>query len=206
MEISERKKHWENVFLTKETSKVSWYQSVPETSLQLIDSLNLPKNARIIEVGSGDSYLADFLLEKGYTKIALLDISEKALSTIKNRLKEKSEKIEFLCEDVTGFSVSEKYNLWHDRAVFHFLTKKEEIRNYITNASEGLVSGGYLILATFSTNGPDMCSGLNVKQYSEAQMTDLFSSYFKKIDCFTENHQTPSGSYQNFLFCIFQRI
>lgn len=205
MEISERKKHWETVFQTKDTTKVSWYQPVPETSLNLIDKLKLPKTARIIEVGSGDSFLGDFLLEKGYSNITLLDISEKALETIKKRLSAKAEKITFLAGDVTNFSTSENYDLWHDRAVFHFLTEGKDIRGYVKNVSEKLVSGGYLIVGTFSNNGPEMCSGLQIQKYSETEITETFGNGFNKIECFTENHQTPSGSNQNFLFCVFKK-
>ncbi|KAF0238584.1 MAG: hypothetical protein FD181_956 [Prolixibacteraceae bacterium] len=206
MEISNRKIHWETVFKTKDTTKVSWYQPVPETSLKLIEKLKLPKTARIIEVGSGDSYLGDFLLEKGYSEITLLDISEKALDTIQKRLSAKAEKITFIVADVTGFSSSETYDLWHDRAVFHFLAEIRDIQKYVKNVSEKLVSGGYLILGTFSKNGPDMCSGLHVHKYSEAELTGVFEKNFKKIECFSEEHQTPSGTQQNFLFCVFQRI
>lgn len=206
MEISDRKIHWETVFQTKDTTKVSWYQTVPETSLKLIEQINLPKTARIIEVGSGDSYLGDFLIEKGYSEITLLDISEKALDTIRKRLSAKAEKITFLATDITSFSSSETYDLWHDRAVFHFLTEVKDIQKYVTNVSEKLVSGGYMILGTFSTNGPDMCSGLHVQRYSEAELTGFFEKDFKKVECFSELHKTPSGASQNFLFCVFQRI
>lgn len=205
MDFTQRKKHWETVFETKDTTKVSWYQPVPETSVNLIDKLNLAKTAKIIEVGSGDSFFADFLLEKGYSEITLLDISEKALDTIKNRLAEKVENIVFLSGDVTDFSSSGCYDVWHDRAVFHFLTEKTEIQKYVKNVSGNLVSGGYLILGTFSDNGPNICSGLKVQQYSEKQLIEIFNKDFKKIECFTENHTTPSGASQNFLFCVFQK-
>ncbi len=205
MKFSERKIHWENVFETKDTTKVSWFQPIPETSIKMIDKLNLPKTARIIEVGSGDSFLADFLLERGYSEITLLDISEKALDSIRTRLSAKTESITFLANDVTDFSSAESFDIWHDRAVFHFLTEKQDIQKYVENVSEKLVFGGYLILGTFSTNGPDMCSGLKVQQYSENRLTEIFHHGFNKIECFTENHQTPSGSNQNFLFCVFQK-
>lgn len=206
MKISERKKHWETVFETKDTTKVSWYQPVPETSLRLIDSLNLSKTSRIIEVGSGDSFLVDFLLDKGYTDITLLDISEKALGTIRKRLLEKSEKITFLACDVTEYLSVKKFDIWHDRAVFHFLASENDIHKYVKNVVSNLVKGGYLILGTFSTEGPDMCSGLKVLQYSENQLAETFKNGFKKIECFTENHKTPSGASQNFLYCVFQKI
>lgn len=206
MNTNERKAHWEKVFETKDTTKVGWYQPIPETSIRLIKKLNIDKTSKIIEVGCGDSFLSDFLIENGYWGITLLDISAKALEIIKYRLGEKAKVLSFLAADVTEFSTAEKYNLWHDRAVFHFLTNENDRNKYINNASEKLVSGGYLVLGTFSHDGPDMCSGLNVKQYSEEEITEIFSSNFRKIECFTENHQTPSGKSQNFLFSIFQRI
>lgn len=205
MNFTERKKHWENVFETKDTTKVSWYQPVPETSLNLIEKLNLPKTTRIIDIGSGDSFLADFLLDKEYSEITLLDISENALETVKKRLGEKAGSITFLAADVTDFYSAKSFEIWHDRAVFHFLTDEHEIRSYVKNVSQKLVTGGYLILGTFSNNGPDMCSGLHVQQYSEKQITETFKNGFKKIECFTENHQTPSGASQNFLFCLLQK-
>jgi cyclopropane fatty-acyl-phospholipid synthase-like methyltransferase len=205
MEISERKIHWETVFETKDTTKVSWHQPFPETSIKLIDKLNLPKTARIIEVGSGDSFLADFLIEKGFSEITLLDISEKALEKVRLRLAAKAELITFLANDVTEFSSTLRFDLWHDRAVFHFLTDELEIQKYMENVTEKLVLGGFLILGTFSINGPEICSGLKVQQYSEDNLTKIFSNGFRKIECFTENHKTPSGANQNFLFCIFQK-
>ena len=205
MNTNERKAHWENVFETKDTTKVGWYQPVPTTSLRLIEELNLANSAKIIEVGSGNSFLADTLIEKGYSEITLLDISEKALQTIKERLGEKAKTIAFFAADVTNFSTPEEFSLWHDRAVFHFLTNKEDIKKYVRIVSEKLIPGGYLILGTFSNNGPEMCSGLPVQQYSEEELTVTFSENFKKINCFTENHITPSGGSQNFLFCVFQR-
>ena len=150
--------------------------------------------------------LGDFLLDKGFNEITLLDISEKALDTIKDRMGEKGNSVRFLAADVCEFSSNENYKLWHDRAVFHFLTDKNDIQRYLKNVSEKLVSGGYLIIGTFSNNGPDRCSGLNVKQYSEEEITETFRGNFEKINCFTENHLTPTGGSQNFLFSIFRRV
>jgi ubiquinone/menaquinone biosynthesis C-methylase UbiE len=205
MDTAKRKEHWENVFQTKDTSKVSWHQPAPTTSLQLIDTLKLNKSDKIIEVGCGDSFLADRLLQKGYSEITLLDIADKALETIKIRLGDDAKKINFISADITNFQFDIKYRLWHDRAVFHFLIEERDIQKYVLNVSSCIVSGGFLIISTFSKNGPDMCSDLSVQQYSEKEMVDTFNNYFTKIECFTENHIAPSGSIQNFLFCIFQR-
>ncbi len=205
MNTMERKQHWEKVFRTKDTSQVSWHQQEPSTSLRLIEELHLPKTANIIEVGSGDSLLGHYLIEKGYSKITLLDISEKALETIKYRLQERADKIAFCAADITQFTTNEKYDVWHDRAVFHFLTSRKDINNYLKNAALCLNKNAYLIIGTFSNKGPDMCSGLNIQRYSEDKLCHLVKDNFKKVKCFTENHTTPSGSVQNFLFCVFQR-
>lgn len=204
MNTENKRAHWEQVFQTKDTTKVSWYQSVPETSLKLIDSLNLPKASKIIDAGCGDSFLPDFLLEKGFTDITLVDISEKALDVVNSRLG-KTEKIKCQAADITCFIPDKKFDLWHDRAVFHFLNDKEDIENYVQTVSISINSGGYLIIGTFSNNGPDQCSGLHVHQYNETDLIRTFKQSFKKINCFTENHSTPSGGSQNFLFCLFQR-
>lgn len=206
METDERKAHWENVYQTKDTTKVNWYQPVPETSLRLIEKLNLTATAKIIEVGSGNSNLPEYLMENGYSEITLVDISEESLKTAKKRLGDKSKQVKFLAADVANFAPPEKYDLWHDRAVFHFLTNEKDVLNYVKTASENILQGGFLIISSFSNNGPDECSGLQVQQYSEKELIETFSKNFKKMECFTENHKTPSGGNQNFLFCIFQRI
>jgi predicted TPR repeat methyltransferase len=204
MDSIKRKQHWEVVFQTKDTSKVSWYQPVPETSLKLIESLNLPKNSKIIDSGCGDSFLPDYLIEKGFTDITLVDISEKALDVVYNRLR-KTEKVKCTAADITCFIPENKFDLWHDRAVFHFLNEKEDIEKYLQTAANSVHSEGYLIIGTFSNNGPDQCSGLNVHQYNENELSKTFETNFNKIYCFAENHSTPSGGNQNFLFCLFQR-
>lgn len=205
MNSIDRKKHWENIFHSKDTSQVSWHQQKPTTSLQLIEELHLPKTANIIEVGSGDSLLGDCLINQGYSKITLLDISAKALETIRNRLQDKTDGITFCTADITEFRSNEKYDIWHDRAVFHFIMSEKNINKYIKSAALHLKKDGFLIIGTFSTNGPDMCSGLHIQQYSEKELFNLFKADFKKVKCFTENHNTPSGSVQNFQFCVFQR-
>ena len=205
MNVIDRKKHWETVFQTKDTNKVSWYQPFPEVSLNLVEKLKLPKSARIIEVGSGDSYLADYLLEKGYSEITLLDISEKAISKVKERLAGKTGKIQFLVQDVTDSEIPGTFELWHDRAVFHFLTDENDISKYVLNTTSKLVEGGYLILSTFSENGPNMCSGLNVRRYSAKELERIFDQRYTLIESFNYDHITPSGSVQNFIYCVFQK-
>ena len=200
-----RKSHWEKVFQNNDTTKVSWYQPVPKTSLNLIQQLPIKKTARIIDIGAGDSFLADHLLKLHYSDISLLDISEKALKTVKNRLGESSGKVSFFEKDVLQFETNQKFDVWHDRAVFHFFNQNEDIENYVQTVSKKINQNGYLIIGTFSENGPEKCSGLNVKRYTEKELSGTFQKYFNKIECFKENHTTPSGSVQNFLFCVFQK-
>ncbi len=206
MDTIERKVHWENIFLTKDTRKVSWFQQIPETSLDIIDSLNMPKTSKIIDAGCGDSYLPDFLLKKGYSDITLVDISEKALETSKNRLIDNNREIRFLVADITSFIPPGKYDIWHDRAVFHFLTDPNDVEKYVNTVNTFISPGGFLILGTFSDRGPDICSGLHVQQYSEENLEKKFVKLFKKVCCFYHDHQTPSGSIQNFIFCIFKKL
>ena len=206
MNSIERTKHWENIFKTKDTTKVSWYENIPEVSLKLIEQLNLNHKATILEVGSGDSFLADELLNKGFKNLILLDISETALAKIKTRLGEQANQISFIQSDITELNISLNVDVWHDRAVFHFLNSEKEIRKYVNLAAEKIKEKGFLILGTFSKNGPEECSGLKVTQYNEKDLTNLFSNYFRKMECFEYTHQTPSGGKQIFQFCVFQRI
>lgn len=198
----ERKEHWEKVYETKQPHEVSWTQEVPKTSLDFIRSFNLPKNARIIDVGGGDSLLVDFLLTEGYENVTVLDISEKALSKAQARLGDKSVKVKWVVSDVTAFKPLESYDIWHDRGTFHFLTQKEQIETYVDIA--GKYVNGYMAIGTFSENGPVKCSGLEIKQYSEAELNIALEKDFEKIRCVTEDHITPFNTKQNFLFCSFK--
>jgi 2-polyprenyl-3-methyl-5-hydroxy-6-metoxy-1,4-benzoquinol methylase len=204
--MSTKKEHWENVFSTKQESEVSWYQSKPQTSINFFIENNIPKNAKIIDVGGGDSYLIDSLLEMGYENLFLLDISENAIQRIKNRLGAKAEKVTFIVSDVLDFQPKTTFDVWHDRASFHFLTTENEVANYKKLVSNSIHENGFLFLGTFSENGPLKCSGLEITQYSEAKFESVFGSDFLKINCFTENHPTPFDTIQNFIFCTFKNI
>ena len=198
-----QKLHWENVYETKNANEVSWTQSIPQTSLDLIRSCNLPKTASIIDVGGGDNQLVDYLLDDGFTKISVLDISEKAITKAKRRLGKKGNAVNWIVSDITSFEPKTQFNVWHDRAAFHFLTSEKQVEKYISIA-ERMVKD-YLIIATFSEQGPKKCSGLDIKQYSEEKIADLFRNEFVKVKCFTEDHITPFNTKQNFLFCIFKK-
>jgi cyclopropane fatty-acyl-phospholipid synthase-like methyltransferase len=205
MQMKNSKAHWENIYQTKKFSEVSWYQEIPETSLKIIRSFNLPKSAKIIDVGGGDSYLVDFLLEEGYENISVLDISAKALQKAKKRLGVKGKNINWIVADITEFEPQVHYDLWHDRAAFHFLTEAANIEKYKEDLKISLNKEAYMILATFSENGPTKCSGQTIKQYSKEDLSSLFSEGFNKITCENLNHTTPSGNVQNFSFCSFQK-
>ncbi len=206
MEKSDRKKHWENIYQTKQINEVSWYQPTPGTSLELIKQFNLPDTAKIIDVGGGDSFLVDNLLDSGYSGITVLDISQAAIDRAKTRLGGRAKDVKWIVADAADFKPTEKYELWHDRAAFHFLTDEQEIRKYIETASKYINTGGVLILGTFSEAGPKKCSGIEIRQYSETTMTALLHGNFEKIECIRVDHKTPMGGIQNFLFCCFRKL
>lgn len=203
MSNTTNKNHWETVYETKNPDQVSWTQAIPQTSLDFIDSFGLDQTAHVIDVGGGDSRLVDFLLEKGYENITVLDISEKALEKAKNRLGEKAKKVKWVVSDVTEFKPTEHYDIWHDRATFHFLTSAEQISKYLQIAREHVK--GFMAIGTFSTNGPTKCSGLDIKQYNEQTLTAELSNGFERVKCITEDHTTPFATVQNFLFCSFKK-
>jgi len=203
MEI-ERKNHWETVYKNKQPNEVSWTQENPKTSLDFIRETNLGKSARIIDIGGGDSKLVDFLLEEGYENISVLDISANALERAKKRLGKNAEKVNWIVSDITEFKPETTYDIWHDRATFHFLTTQEQIKKYSEITQKWI--DGFLIIGTFSENGPKKCSGLDIKQYSETAIENQFSDNFKKLKCITEDHLTPFETKQNFTFCEFEKI
>lgn len=197
------KNHWENVYENKQPNEVSWTQDMPQTSLDFIASFNLPKDAKIIDIGGGDSKLADFLLELGYTDVTVLDISGKALERAKARLGSKASRVKWIESDIMDFEPTEQYDAWHDRAAFHFLTTPEQKDRYKAIIETAVKD--YLIMGTFSEDGPLKCSGLEINRYSDSSLLQQFAPAFTKIKCLTEDHSTPFGTTQNFLFCSFKR-
>jgi hypothetical protein len=198
-----RKKHWETVYETKNPDQVSWTQKVPKIALEFIHSFGLSKQAKIIDIGGGDSKFVDFLIEAGFQNISVLDISSAAIEKAKKRLGNKADKVNWIVSDITAFEPSETYDVWHDRATFHFLTTKPEIEKYLETARKSVM--GYLIMGTFSEIGPKKCSGLEIKQYSESTLTAQFNGGFEKLNCVIEDHITPFETTQNFLFCSFKK-
>lgn len=205
MEDFERKKHWETIYQTKELNEVSWYQPNPETSLQFFQQLEIPVTAKIIDIGGGDSFLTDHLLDLGYQDLSVLDVSETAIERAKQRLGERAKDVKWIVSDISDFQPTTSYDCWHDRAAFHFLTKDVEVEKYVQMASKAITTGGKMIIGTFSEQGPKKCSGIDIRQYSETTMTDLFSRYFQKITCITADHKTPFDTTQNFVFCSFRK-
>jgi SAM-dependent methyltransferase len=204
METSYRE-HWENVFSTKPQNEVSWFQPYPKTSMELIDLFGLPADANIIDIGGGNSHFVDALLDKGYKNIYVLDISFNAIERAKQRLGHKASKVHWIVSDVTEFIPPVQFDLWHDRAAFHFLTDEENIYKYVSIAEDAISKNGFLVLGTFSENGPEKCSGLEIRQYSEASISTRFEVSFDRIKCVTEDHRTPFNTTQNFLFCSFRK-
>ncbi len=200
------KQHWEDIYQAKDTAReVSWYQDIPKTSIDLILSTRTDKNGSIIDVGGGDSKLVDKLLELGFKNISVLDISAKALQKAKTRLGGKAELVAWIEADVLEFDTESRFDVWHDRATFHFLTKKEDIANYVEIAGKLIKPAGYLIISTFSMNGPKKCSGLDITQYSEDSIIKIFQGEFNHMRSFEETHTTPFNTKQSFLFSIFKR-
>ena len=202
--IADVKEHWETIYKTKKPTEVSWTQEVPAVSLAFIHQFKIPKNAKIIDIGGGDSNLVDFLLAEGYTDLSVLDISEAAILRAQERLGKQALKVTWIVCDILDFKPKEKYDVWHDRAAFHFQTEPAKIDTYLNivkNAVDGMV-----IIGTFSTDGPTKCSGLEIKQYDEDGMKAKFvQADFKNLECKREDHVTPNGAVQNFVFCSFMK-
>ncbi len=194
MESFNRKKHWETIYQTKELKDVSWFQPTPETSLDFVKQCKVPTTAKVIDIGGGDSFLVDNLLDLGYQDISVLDISAAAIERAKHRLGDKAKNVTWIVADAATFKPTEKYDFWHDRAAFHFLTNEQEISNYLETAHQNINPNGVLVIGTFSEQGPKKCSGIEIKQYSETTMTDRLKKFFEKIKVYqltTRHRLTP---------------
>ncbi|MAI92599.1 MAG: SAM-dependent methyltransferase [Flavobacteriaceae bacterium] len=200
----DNKKHWENIYQKKEIDGVSWYQKIPLESLQLIKKYSISNYDKIIDIGCGKSFLADNLLELNYTNISLVDISSNALKEVNERLQNKS--LNFIEIDILNFNSNDKYDIWHDRAVFHFITDREGIKKYISLCNEYINKEGILIIGTFAEDGPLKCSGLEIKRYSVDQISDLFEESFELVESFKMLHKTPFDTEQSFSFCVLRKF
>lgn len=200
------KSHWENLYTGKTEQEYSWFQPYPRASIAFFESFRLPKDARIIDIGGGDSRLADALLDLGYTDVTVLDISAAAIEKAKQRLGDRAEKVKWIVRDVSEFEPETgQYDCWHDRAAFHFLTTEPLIGHYADVVQRAVRPGGYFVLGTFSPDGPKKCSGLDIRQYARAEMNAVFAPWFRQVKCQEDAHLTPFQTTQHFLFCGFQR-
>ena len=200
----QNKSHWENIYKTKKIDEVSWFQEIPSESLKLIEKYSSDNTDKIIDIGCGKSFLVDNLLELNYTDISLVDISSNALTEVKERLKNKC--LNFIETDILNFNSNDKYDVWHDRAVFHFITDTEEIEKYISLCNEYINKEGVLIIGTFAEDGPLKCSGLEIKRYSVDQISDLFKETFELVESFKMLHKTPFDTEQSFSFCVLRKF
>jgi 2-polyprenyl-3-methyl-5-hydroxy-6-metoxy-1,4-benzoquinol methylase len=201
------KEHWEHVYVTKPTDSVSWYQPHAELSLKLIHETGLPLNASIIDVGGGASSLVDDLFHEGYSSLTVLDLSNAALLAAQARLGERANAVHWLEANITEVELSiQAYDIWHDRAVFHFLTSAEERQAYVAAVLRAVKPDGYVIVATFAEDGPLQCSGLPVMRYSATELHAEFGTRFALLKYQKEEHHTPSGAVQKFVYCLFQKL
>ena len=200
------KNHWENIYQNKNEDEVSWFQKTPDTSIEIINSIKIKKQSKIIDVGSGRSRLFKNLIELGYNNLTYLDISESAAKKSKIFLGEQSKNIEWIVEDVLNFEPKQNFDVWHDRAVFHFLTDQNQIKKYVDLVSRNISNNGYLIIGTFSEQGPLKCSGLQVSRYSESLIKTTFIESFNLLNSFKIDHSTPFNTTQNFLFSVLKKI
>lgn len=196
------REHWDRIYSAKAHDQVSWFRPHLETSLALIERAAENRLAPIIDVGGGASTLADDLIAGGYGNVTILDISEAALEVARKRLGARAESISWLCADVTGAALpAQAYDIWHDRAVFHFLTKAEDRLRYVRNVISAVKPGGHVIVGAFGPEGPDKCSGLDVVRYEATSLHHVFGRRFRLVESSKELHQTPFGTTQQFLYC-----
>ncbi|MBL8918415.1 MAG: class I SAM-dependent methyltransferase [Myxococcaceae bacterium] len=194
--------HWESVYQRKPTTGVSWYRPHLDQSLRFIEDARLPAQGAIIDVGAGASTLVDDLLGRGYRDLTVLDLSPRALEVTRARLGDRGRQVKWVVGDVTSVGLPHQaYDFWHDRAVFHFLTDGEQRRRYVEQVRRCLRPGGRVLIATFSHEGPTSCSGLAVARYDEHELHAVFGPDFEPLSCATEQHLTPSGKAQAFLYC-----
>jgi len=206
MNADGRQSHWENVYTTKGETEVSWFQESPAPSLALIAETGAAPTSAIIDIGGGASRLVDHLIEQGFCDVTVLDLSAAALDTARARLGQRAGRAHWLVADATNWQPSRTYDVWHDRAAFHFLTDAGDREAYIARLRQGLKIGGHVIMATFALDGPEKCSGLPVERYDVARLGQTLGSKFNLLRSQSDDHATPWGSQQRFQFSVFQRV
>ncbi len=202
----EKKEHWENVYATKSQDQMSWYRDHLDNSLKLILQTGVEKDAAIIDVGGGSSTLVDDLLDRGFADISVLDISGAAIEKSKERLGASVQMVDWIVVDITEADLpDDRFDVWHDRAVFHFLTDAADRRKYVDLVMRALKPNGHLIVAAFGLAGPQKCSGLDVVRYSPETMHAEFAGQFALVESLDETHNTPFGTTQEFIYCYFRK-
>ncbi|MBX9767614.1 MAG: class I SAM-dependent methyltransferase [Bdellovibrionales bacterium] len=199
-------KYWSEIYGKKTETQLSWFQTVPQISLDLIQEMGISVDSEVIDIGGGDSRFVDHLLKLGFKNISVLDVAEESLVKAQARLGKAGEHVQWVVSDVTKFNPAIKYDLWHDRATFHFLTDDKSVENYLEVAYRALKEGGSLIVSTFSQTGPKECSGLPTQNYSQQELKATFHNYFSNFKCLESSHQTPWGTSQDFVYCGFKKI
>jgi SAM-dependent methyltransferase len=200
------KAHWETVYTTKRESEVSWFQDNPAPSLELIDLAKPTLDAAIVDIGGGTSRLVDCLLTRGFKRVTVLDISDAALEVAKARLGQRAEEVRWITADVTRWRPMQAFDIWHDRATFHFLVDADDRTAYVARLKEAVPPGGHVIIGTFAIDGPEKCSGLPVRRYDAARLAEELGEGFALIHTRRDDHTTPWHSEQRFQFCLFRRI
>ena len=203
MSSVDRQTHWESVYTTKGEKEVSWFQERPEISLEFIAATGAGPNSAIVDIGGGASRLVDALLDDGYRKLTVLDLSKAALAASHERLGLRGERVTWVAADVTTWRPSEHYDVWHDRAAFHFLTDEKDRHAYVLRLEQALREGGEAIIGTFALNGPERCSGLPVMRYDSSGLTAVLGPKFRLLASREEEHRTPWGASQVFQFSRF---
>lgn len=201
-----KENHWRQVHDSKAEDQISWFQSKPETSLRLIQNAGLSTTARLIDVGGGASRLVDNLLDLGYSQLAVLDITEGGMAKAKDRLGARAEEVQWIVSDVTQLQSDTQWDLWHDRAVFHFLVDADDRTRYRRVLESAVVPGGLVVIGTFGPDGPEKCSGLPVRRYSTEALAAELGSAFVIRESVIEDHRTPSGANQQFIYARFERV
>jgi 2-polyprenyl-3-methyl-5-hydroxy-6-metoxy-1,4-benzoquinol methylase len=197
------KAHWEDVYRRNAPEAVSWYRTHLETSVELIERVAGGRSARIIDVGGGESTLVDDLVARGFERVTVLDISETAIETSKMRLGQNTDRVHWIAADVTEMQFERgAYDVWHDRAVFHFLTTPEKRAAYVRQVARAVKPGGFVLVSTFGPEGPTKCSGLDVMRYDAEQLHGEFGAQFRAVESREEIHRTPSGAVQQYLYCL----
>ena len=206
METESRQAHWETVYTSKGEKEVSWFQESPAPSLALIAEIGAAPSSAIIDIGGGASRLVDHLVEDGFHDVTVLDLSAAALAAAKARLGERASRAHWLVADATAWEPSRMYDVWHDRAAFHFLTEARDREAYIVRLRQALSIGGHAIIATFALDGPEKCSGLPVARYDAASLGQTLGSGFALLQSQRSEHATPWGAQQRFQFSLFRRV